>query len=54
MRCSVAVQRDYPRGALSAFDGFTKERLGGRDIALGTQPEFDRPVASVKLVEIRD
>src|ERR1700738_101536 len=43
VRCSVAVQRDYPRGALLAFDGFTKKRLGGRDIALGTQPEVDRP-----------
>ena len=43
VRCSVAVQRDYPRGALLAFDGFTKERLGGRDIALGTQPEAVSP-----------
>jgi hypothetical protein len=47
VRCSVAVQRDYPRGALLAFDGFTKKRLGGRDIALGTQPEVNRPACPI-------
>src|SRR5207245_9304422 len=47
VRCRVAVQRDCPRAALLAFDRFTKERLGGRDIALGAQPEVDRPTRPI-------
>src|ERR1700720_1889794 len=47
VRCSVAVQRDCLRAALLAFDRFTKERLGGRDIALGAQPEVDRPTCPI-------
>ena len=39
VRCGVTVQRDGPRAALLAFDRFTKERLGSRDIAPGAQPE---------------
>ena len=49
MRCRVAVQRDRLRRALLAFDRFAKERLGGRDIALGAQPEVDRPARAVGL-----
>src|SRR5258708_6491324 len=47
VRCSVAVQRDYLRGALLAFERFAKEPLGSRDIALGAQPEADRPARPV-------
>src|SRR6266481_798880 len=47
VRCSVAVQRDCLRGALLASDRFAKERLGGRDIALGAQPEVDRPARPI-------
>jgi hypothetical protein len=46
-RCGVAVQRDGLRAALSAFDRFTKECFGGRDIALGAQPEVDRPTCPI-------
>jgi len=47
VRCGVAVQRDCPREALLAFDRLTKERLGGRDIAPGAQPEVDRPARPI-------
>jgi len=47
VRCCVAVQRDCLRAALLAFDGLTKERLGGCDIALGAQSEVDRPARPV-------
>jgi hypothetical protein len=30
-----------------ALDRFTKERLGGRDVAPGTQPEVDRPARPI-------
>jgi hypothetical protein len=30
-----------------AFDGLTKKGLGGRDIALGAQPEVDRPASPI-------
>jgi hypothetical protein len=29
------------------FDRLTKERLGGLDIALGAQPEVDRPARPI-------
>jgi hypothetical protein len=32
---------------LLAFDRFTKECLGGGDIALGAQPEIDRPARPI-------
>ena len=47
VRCSVAVERDCLRAAPLAFDRFTKERLGGCDIAPGAQPEIDRPARPV-------
>jgi hypothetical protein len=47
VRCRVAVQRDCSRAALLAFDRFAEERLGGRDIALGAQPEVDRPARPI-------
>ena len=47
VRCSVAVERDCLRAALLALDRFTKERLGGRDIALGAQPEVYRPARPI-------
>src|SRR5260370_19404267 len=47
VRCSVAVQCDCLRGALLAFERFAKEHLGRRDVALGAQPEVDRPARPV-------
>jgi hypothetical protein len=47
VRCRIAVQRDRLRAAQLALDRFTKERLGGRDIAAGTQPEVDRPARPI-------
>src|ERR1700722_6412120 len=38
-----AVQSDRPGSIVLAFDRLPKKRLGGRDIALGAQPEVNRP-----------
>src|ERR1700730_10904835 len=47
VRCSESVQRDRLRAALLALDRFTKERLSGRDVAPGTQPEVARPARPI-------
>jgi hypothetical protein len=47
VRCGVAVRRDCLRAALLAFDRFTNECFGGRDIALGAQPKVDRPTCPI-------
>jgi hypothetical protein len=39
----IAVQSDRPGSIVLAFDRLPKKRLGGRDIALGAQPEVNRP-----------
>jgi hypothetical protein len=41
------LKKSNKRRALLAFDRFTKERLGGFDIASGAQPEVDRPTRPV-------
>jgi hypothetical protein len=39
VRRGIAVQSDRPGSIVLAFDRLPKKRLGGRDIALGAQPE---------------
>ena len=43
VRRGIAVQSDRPGSIVLAFDRLPKKRLGGRDIALGAQPEVNRP-----------
>jgi integrase/recombinase XerD len=43
VRRGIAVQSDRPGSIALAFDRLPKKRLGGRDIALGAQPEVNRP-----------
>jgi hypothetical protein len=35
------------RGTLMAPDRFAEERLSGRSVALGAQPEVDRPAGPI-------
>jgi energy-coupling factor transporter ATP-binding protein EcfA2 len=46
-RLRPRTARQKRRLFLLAFDRFAEERLGGRDIALGAQPEVDRPARPV-------
>jgi hypothetical protein len=43
----IAVQSDRPGSIVLAFDRLPKKRLGGRDIALGAQPEVNRPPRAI-------
>jgi hypothetical protein len=43
VRRGIAVQSDRPGSIVLAFDRLPKKRLGGRAIALGAQPEVNRP-----------
>jgi len=48
VRCRIAVQRDCPRAALLAFHRFTKERLGGCDIAPELRDKLFQPFFTTK------
>src|ERR1700760_403259 len=43
VRRGIAIQSDRPGSIVLAFDRLPKKRLGGRDVALGAQPEVNRP-----------